>query len=782
MSDNYNNDMNTGSVIDDTVSGVEKAPKKKTGTKIAAIGIGAVVLVGGGGAIAYNVSDFVKNKVKLATLAPEEYYAWVTEKSAADSAKSISEAYQKYIDQLGEGASASAEFKYDVSDSVKEMLIDSLFGSSADESEEAQNFLDVINNLNSLEIGVNASAKSGITTADYFIGTNGDKLVSADFAMDSDALSYYMRVPQLTEKWLELNLDSLMQSEYNSLEETAMLDLTTEIMKNPEGFLTAKELEEIINKYTAVWYGEIDDVELEKKEKVNIGDISVDYTVITAEIDGNKAYDVAKAFLKEASEDKLIKEIVTERLAVCAGDEYDEFLSDALASLEEGKDNGRFDDDDTVELLTYVDAKGTIRGMSVKTNYEDEEISYIIGLEGDNVYGTLNFSDGYDRFTAELNAIKKGKSYTGDIDVRYKESDYDDYTGDEWSFSVEFSDFEIVDEEMGYVNGNLTVIIPDISPIKLDLKSDGKSQDIIFDLNIDGTDYGKFTLTMSSEKIKDISMPDVSNKLTISSDDDFDIENYVTEDDITNFITDLFKKLGFNDEISGLLTDSISSGLFNDYTYDDDYDFNYTEEYDDDWDYDDDDYDWDWDDDDYDWDDAEPNPDAANAVEADTAQAYINVMDYDWYAEYWGDTEDSLAYKAGVATITGNGQYTVSVTADTNGYRFDTTGDVNDNSVLPDGLDYLSICIVDGIELFPDAVIKVDSIKFDGKDIALTGTPFTINDYETECVIYCDWFGDIPSDARCADGDTANITATSIDGESIGNWTTIEITFTVSGI
>lgn len=770
MSDNFDNNninFNADSASDDTVSGVEKAPKKKTGAKIAAVGIGAVVLLAGGGVAAYNLSDFVKNKVKLAVLEPEEYYSWVTEKSAAESAEALSKSYEKYIDALGDGQNSSLSLKYETSDEVKSLLLNEILGSGYESSanDEMQSYIDIINNINSIEIGMNAAVKSDIMTGTLYGNVNDEKLVSADMAMNYGDLSYYFRVPELTEKWIGMSLSDYVDGS------NAAFSFSKDFTKNPEDFLSAEELEELINKYTAVWSKEIDDVELEKKEKIDIGDITVEYTVITAEIDGKKAYEIADAFLEEAAGDKLIKEIVTERIGAVSEEEYDSFFEEAKSSLEAEKDS-MTDDDESVELVTYVDQKGTIRGMSLEVPDDEGEFSYIIGLEDDDVYGELIFMDGSEGITAVLNAEKDGKSYDGDIDVKDQDG--------KSVLSVEFDDFKIVDDEKCYANGDVRIIVQNVAPISLNLSSDGKSQDITIDLDFAGTDYGKLTLSMSEEKADDVSMPDVSGAYMIDPENaEAELEGYVTEEDISGFIEELFVKLGFSESDSKLIAESAVAEMYDsgdDYNWDDD-----------DYDWDSDDYDWD--DDDYDYDDLQtpdntPNPDAANAVEAEEGQAYLNVMDYYWDAEYWGEKDDSLAYNAGVATINGNGQYTVSVTADTDGYRFDRTGDVKDASKLPNRLDYLSICIDDWEGDYADAVIKVDSVKIDGKSVPITGNNFTTSEsgYQIEAVIYCDWYGDIPDDAKVADGDAASASAMIIDGAAIETWTTIEVTFTVSGL
>lgn len=189
-----------------------------------------------------------------------------------------------------------------------------------------------------------------------------------------------------------------------------------------------------------------------------------------------------------------------------------------------------------------------------------------------------------------------------------------------------------------------------------------------------------------------------------------------------------------------------------------------------------------------------------DAVAAESGDAYLAIVDDQWWIQYWGKNEDMLTYDAGVVPITGNGDYTVSVTADTNGFRFDTTGDVNDQ-YTPSGLSFMSVMIKDGETKFPGAVITVNSVKIDGKELTLSGKPYTSSDdgIETRANLYNEWVepDKLPEDARCADGPlytgegdnltpAANIgdyTPQAVNKDDFNNgWTTVEVNFTVSGI
>ncbi|MBR6791695.1 MAG: hypothetical protein IKM49_01045, partial [Ruminococcus sp.] len=755
---------NTYETVSDTVSGVENAPKKKTGAKVAAVGVGAAVLLGGGGVAAYNLSDYVKNQVKLATMDAPEYYEWVMEENAAKAADSIAESYDEYIDLLGKGQKADVAFKYEASDAVKELLLTDLPA-----SDETQPIIDLVNDIKSVSMGVDAQVKDNNMVGSVYANLNDESLVTIDMAVDYENLACYYRIPELKEQWLGMDLSDAMTQAQADAEYTEIMDKITAFSNNPADIISVKELDELITKYSTLWCSDVKNAELEKKKDVKIGDITVEYTVITAEIDGKTAYNMLESYVKTASEDKLLKEIVTERLEICSGDEFDTVLDEALTSLEDEKES-MTEDDTTIDLITYVDPKGVVRGVSLVDPEGTEVIDYVIGLEDDDVYGELSLDLGEDgTYSAVLEAVKKKDAYTGDIEV---------FAGSDTLATVGFKDLEVVDEKMGYVSGVVSLTLPEIDPIELNLSSDGKSQEISLALNIDGTDYGKFIITTSSEEIEKVEMPDVKDAFMIDA-ETADLEGYVTEDEAMTFVSDLLAKLGIDEEMAeGLL-----SGMTAEDEYlEDDFQWDDSDWEDTDWD----DTDWEdieWDDSDWEEIDTEAdNPYFSQGVYANSGQAYLNVMDYSWEAEYWGMAGDSLACGAVVADITGNGQYKVSVTADTEGYRFATTGDPNDASVLPEAIDYLSVCVVDGPDISPDMIITIDSIVIDGVEYPVTGECYTVSEFsEKECLIYCEW-EEAPEDALSADGDASDATATIFDASSIENWTTIEVTFTVSGI
>ena len=184
------------------------------------------------------------------------------------------------------------------------------------------------------------------------------------------------------------------------------------------------------------------------------------------------------------------------------------------------------------------------------------------------------------------------------------------------------------------------------------------------------------------------------------------------------------------------------------------------------------------------------------ARDAQPGQAYLAIVDGQWWIQYWGSsTKDGymLSYDAGIADIKGDGTYTVSVNADTNGFRYDATGDVN-GEYTPGGLNFLAVMIPEGENMYPGAVITVDSITVDGKEIELKGKNYTSSDdgVETRTNLYNAYISAPSQDARCVDGPLydadgkaldicADYTPTVVDPADFAAWTKVEVTFTISG-
>ncbi|MBQ6181797.1 MAG: hypothetical protein IJK31_08970 [Ruminococcus sp.] len=180
------------------------------------------------------------------------------------------------------------------------------------------------------------------------------------------------------------------------------------------------------------------------------------------------------------------------------------------------------------------------------------------------------------------------------------------------------------------------------------------------------------------------------------------------------------------------------------------------------------------------------------AVGAESGDAFLYINEAQGWIQYAGKKDDPahtmLSYDAGVPHINGSGSYTVSVNADTNGFRIDTAGDAEDDSIKPSGLMFAAVVIKDGKQLYPDAVITIDAIRVDGNEITMKSKNYTSSDdgVELRSNIYNTWVGGIPDDAVSVNGkvavDDSSYSPCIVDAGDFKEWTKVEVDFTVSGI
>jgi hypothetical protein len=606
---------------DFSVSGVEPVTKKSKGKKAAVIGGISAAVIAGGGATAYGVSDTVKNQVKLRVSSPEKYYAWVTEKNSKTIGESVSEAYKKSLDKYEKGQTIDFKVSFEPTDDTKELLKNELSGDyySEEENEAVASVLDIIDKNDKYTLSAEVANKKGSFDAGLDLILGDENIVGADVIADADTSDYFFRIPELKEQWVGIEYGKIMETVLGELDlDSDPTASYKDILKDPESFLSPEDVETEVNRYAAVWSNFASDVELEKKEEVDICDITVNYTVATVDLTEKDIAKLQLDFLKELRDDEIVMNILTDKLDLLEEDEFTEELDGEIEDIKTDLKDDYYDDDEKViSVDTYIDATGTIRGL--KFYDDDNAFTAVIGKDGDSIRGELTFIEGgEEQFSAKLTAEEDHKKYTGDLEFTYNEVSYD-YTDDDYekeltpvTISVLFENVEVVDEEKGYFNGDFTVNIPDTAPFAVNCSADKDGQNVSCDIVVDGTNYGKLSFDYSVDFKADIEVPDKGGAFIIdfNSEEAPDFESYASKDDFSGFISGVLTRAGmdgdFVDKFSESITNELYDDLGNDIDLDLDDDFDFDD--DDDLDFDDDD-DLDFDDDDYDDYDFQFNPD-----------------------------------------------------------------------------------------------------------------------------------------------------------------------------
>ncbi len=172
---------------------------------------------------------------------------------------------------------------------------------------------------------------------------------------------------------------------------------------------------------------------------------------------------------------------------------------------------------------------------------------------------------------------------------------------------------------------------------------------------------------------------------------------------------------------------------------------------------------------------------AVSAVDAqgEDGQAGIAFAGGDWLAQNWFDGNTYASEMTNVV-ITGDGTYTVSAKAIATSVDEETGDEVAVEGTTD--IAFAALQVVNGETLFPGMVITIDSVKLDGVEVALSGTPYTSSDdaVTTRVNLFNEWVSTLPEDARTVDGLAADATATAVN-KACGAWTEMSVTFTVTG-
>lgn len=556
MSD-LNNNLNGG--LQEIASGADSVKKKKP---IAIIIAAAVLVIVLAGILLYAFVPAVKNSVKLALMKPENYFAYVEKDNMGKSAKELSDNYGAVIDKFNQNNGVASN--YTVSAEINPDIA-------------AQYNL---GDISKIAFSGNVTLKDNNSSLNAAVSANDQNLVSANMLIDYAMSEIYINIPELSDAFLKSSFDTSsldsMDSYTDDYTSTSILDSvsSSKFISNPETMyngevLSAEELEKLINKYYGIVIDNIDDIEIEKNAEVSIDNVSTKYTQITATIDADCAKDITNDILEAAKDDDVIKEIASEWYGIDEED-FESYIDEALTNVEEN-----FDDtsDNEIKLITDVDTTGTIRGRSILA-YEDGELvddfnfSYILLKEDDDIAGNISFIYDDTEINVDLDLTEKSDTYNGTAKLTISD-ETSDYT-----VNFDIADFKIVDKTLGYVDGTISITsdieeLSSFDKLEFVLSSDGKQQDLSFDLAVAGTEYGTLNINYSDVAPEDVTIPSEDSDTIYDMNSQDDMAEFMENADIDALISDISDKIGI--DLSSLLSQYTGTGYGDNYDdYDDD--------------------------------------------------------------------------------------------------------------------------------------------------------------------------------------------------------------------
>ena len=217
----------------------------------------------------------------------------------------------------------------------------------------------------------------------------------------------------------------------------------------------AKVVKKLAEKYIKIVFENITDVS-EEKEEISVKGIEQKLTALTYSISEETIADISKAVLKELKDDKDVKDIIknAQKVLVDAevidgGDYYGDFKEAIEDALEEIKEQDEFDDEEMLEIVTYVNGASEIVGRRIVV--EDENVfEYVFVRDGSEVAAKCVVNANGSKMSLAGSGEVKSNKLALNLDLKVDDTKY---------ATIKISDYDLKADKKGYINANIKVPI-----------------------------------------------------------------------------------------------------------------------------------------------------------------------------------------------------------------------------------------------------------------------------------------------------------------------------------
>lgn len=309
-----------------------------------------------------------------------------TEKAAfAKAIQEMGADYAQDLAQIGDGAvKGNAEIKLSLDDGGKAIL-GMLTPVDISWLEDA-----------SMDTKVNLNEGTMIETMD--VKVNGTKICTIEYYFDTENSEVYMRIPELNEGYIKMNMEQMTQEAEAEMEEEGMdssfstsmdlADAMNSYFSTLDNLPEADALTSILTRYSDIIFDNVTDGENPGTQSSAAGDVSQELTVLEGHVTQAEAQPMFQQILDTAKTDEELKGLIESWTEAMNDPEYsyDTFLQ-AIEDLEKDLD-GEIDESDTsgFVLRAWVDDNGEVVGREVLADDGEQEeslFSYLCTTDGD---------------------------------------------------------------------------------------------------------------------------------------------------------------------------------------------------------------------------------------------------------------------------------------------------------------------------------------------------------------------------------------------------------------
>lgn len=374
-----------------------------------------------------------------------------TEKAAfAKAIQEMGADYAQDLAQIGDGAvKGNAEIKLSLDDGGKAIL-GMLTPVDISWLEDA-----------SMDTKVNLNEGTMIETMD--VKVNGTKICTIEYYFDTENSEVYMRIPELNEGYIKMNMEQMTQEAESEMEEEGMdssfstsmdlADAMNSYFSTLDNLPEADALTSILTRYSDIIFDNVTDGENPGIQSSAAGDVSQELTVLEGHVTQAEAQPMFQQILDTAKTDEELKGLIESWTEAMNDPEYsyDTFLQ-AIEDLEKDLD-GEIDESDTsgFVLRAWVDDNGEVVGREVLADDGEQEESlfrYLCTTDGDQ--RGFSFTMGSDEDSVGLYG---SGTLSGDV----LSGTYTFTSGGEDAVVIEVADYDTKAVENGIWKGTYTI-------------------------------------------------------------------------------------------------------------------------------------------------------------------------------------------------------------------------------------------------------------------------------------------------------------------------------------
>ncbi len=485
---------------------------------------------------------------------PNKYMAYVEEEAAASAVEAFVESYDKMLASYSEskGTAVEGEMQIGLGKSVSQIL-KSYTGMDFDW-------------INDTVIKVNTDMSKDAASYAMSLVLGNDTLLSLDTVMDMKNNGIYVKLGNLTEKYLFLDLNETLGDA-----SAESVDAKQIIEKLPEG----KELGALILKYIGIVFDNVNEAEKTKGE-VTVNGKTEECTVLEASLSEADVKTLFKAVAfelqRDADVEKLIRTVVDIMNTLAASEEAkldaDEVYADFVGEVNSLIDDINEDDteDDVAEMLkytSYVNKDSEVIARKLWA-YEMGELFIGTALEGEEFGTEISFAEYSDDEKKNVPVFEiKGE---GTLKKDIVNGEFDVYVNGELVVSVELSDLDNKAAEKEQLIGSIN-IYPSAKLFESDeggmLAAIGSSLSLGIDFDYEnGAQSIKLSVkSMENElvSIKVTSKEVKSGNVSVPADNEAmeDAEEWLSTVDFAEFV-DTLENSELPDEITALIESLVS--------------------------------------------------------------------------------------------------------------------------------------------------------------------------------------------------------------------------------